>query len=187
MKTKSSANWKLYPCKTCYTIGLKSVLCISNFTSIFKLCSQECLKNILWKQISIQPVVLCWMGTSMYYVITTGGRWVRKWQFLITFSTERNQKRGVGSESPKTWLRNTWMIPKHIGKCTQSWFNFTRGHKARLLLSKGADGCLDRRTVCLIEFYMDISRGKIKGRPKVWSYLYQILVISTDPSQGGLD
>ena len=37
------------------------------------------------------------------------GRWVRKWQFLI----ERNHKRGgwvSGSENPKSWLSNTWMV-----------------------------------------------------------------------------
>ena len=32
----------------------------------------------------------------MYYVITKGGGGVRKWQFLITFSTESNHKGGRG-------------------------------------------------------------------------------------------
>ena len=44
-------------------------------------------------------------GTSMYYVITKGGGGGgRKWQFLITFSTESNHKggRGGGSENPKS-------------------------------------------------------------------------------------
>ena len=35
-------------------------------------------------------------GTSMYYVITKGGGVGRKWQFLITFSTESNHKGGRG-------------------------------------------------------------------------------------------
>ena len=38
----------------------------------------------------------------MYYVITKGGEGVRKWQFLITFSTESNhkgEKRG-GQKTP---------------------------------------------------------------------------------------
>ena len=37
-------------------------------------------------------------GTSMYYVITKGERGSKKWQFLITFSTERNHKRGRGGQ-----------------------------------------------------------------------------------------
>ena len=38
----------------------------------------------------------------MYYVITKGGGGVRKWQFLITFSTESNHKggRGGGQKTP---------------------------------------------------------------------------------------
>ena len=36
-----------------------------------------------------------------------GGEGVRKWQFLITFSTERNHKGGRGGQK-------TWMFPKHF-------------------------------------------------------------------------
>ena len=95
-----------------YTIGLKSVLCISDFTSIFKLCSQEYFKNVLWKQISIQPIVVCWKGTSMYYVITKGEKGGQKivifdyvkYGVLITFSTEITHKGGGGVRKPQNMI-----------------------------------------------------------------------------------
>ena len=45
--------------------------------------------------------------TSIYYVITKG-RGVRKWQFFYYCNHEA---RGGGSKKPKSWLRNTWMVP----------------------------------------------------------------------------
>ena len=54
------------------------------------------------------------LGTSMYYVKTKKGGGSRKWQFLITFSTESNHKgeeRGGGFRKPQILLRNTWMVP----------------------------------------------------------------------------
>ena len=50
----------------------------------------------------------------MYYVKTKRGGGSRKWQFLITFSTESNHKgeeRGGGFRKPQILLRNTWMVP----------------------------------------------------------------------------
>ena len=44
-------------------------------------------------------------GTSMYNVITKGGRGIREWQFLITFSTDGNHKRG--GEVRKAQILNT--------------------------------------------------------------------------------
>ena len=53
--------------------------------------------------------------------ITSSKRWVggvRKWQFLMIYSTVDHQRGGwVGLKKPKTWWRNTWMppnLPCHI-------------------------------------------------------------------------
>ena len=38
---------------------------------------------------------------------------VRKWQFLMIYSTVNHQRGGrVGLKKSKTWWRNTWMVPK---------------------------------------------------------------------------
>ena len=141
--------WKFYLCTTCYTKGLKSVLCISDFTSIFKLCSQECFQKYLEKA-DFNSTHCCVLEGNIHVIRNhkrkEGGQ--KMAIFYYVHYWEYSQREGVGSENLKPWLSNTWMIPKRIGKCTQSWFNFTRGHKARLILSKGADGCLDRCTVC---------------------------------------
>ena len=48
--------------------------------------------------------------------ITSSKRWVdgvRKWQFLMIYSTVSHQRGGwVGLKKSKTWWRNTWMVPK---------------------------------------------------------------------------
>ena len=47
--------------------------------------------------------------------ITSSKRWVggvRKWQFLMIYSTVDHQWGGwMGLKKPKTWWRNTWMPP----------------------------------------------------------------------------
>ena len=47
--------------------------------------------------------------------ITSSKRWVggvRKWQFLMIYSTVNHQRSGwVGLKKSKTWWRNTWMPP----------------------------------------------------------------------------
>ena len=47
--------------------------------------------------------------------ITSSKRWVggvRKWQFLMIYSTVSHQRGGwVGLKKSKTWWRNTWMPP----------------------------------------------------------------------------
>ena len=47
--------------------------------------------------------------------ITSSKRWVggvRKWQFLMIYSTVNHQRVvWVGLKKPKTWWRNTWMPP----------------------------------------------------------------------------
>ena len=48
--------------------------------------------------------------------ITSSKRWVgviRKWQFLMIYSTVNHQRGGwVGLKQSKTWWRKTWMVPK---------------------------------------------------------------------------
>ena len=48
--------------------------------------------------------------------ITSSKRWVggvRKWQFLMIYSTVNHQRsEWVGLKKSKTWWRNTWMVPK---------------------------------------------------------------------------
>ena len=47
--------------------------------------------------------------------ITSAKRWVggvRKWQFLMIYSTVNHQRgEWVGLKKSKTWWRNTWMVP----------------------------------------------------------------------------
>ena len=49
-------------------------------------------------------------------IITSSKRWVggvRKWQFLMIYSTVNHQRVGwVGLKMSKPWWRNTWMPPK---------------------------------------------------------------------------
>ena len=51
------------------------------------------------------------MGPFKYYIIKEVGG-VRKWQFMMIYSTV-NHQRGwwVGLKKWKTWWRNTWMVP----------------------------------------------------------------------------
>ena len=50
--------------------------------------------------------------------ITSLKRWVggvRKWQFLMIYSTVNHQRVGwVGLKKSKTWWRNTWMPPYRV-------------------------------------------------------------------------
>ena len=59
--------------------------------------------------------------------ITSSKRWVggvRKWQFLMIYSTVNHQKGGwVGLKKSKTWWRNTWMVPKINGHICYSFSN----------------------------------------------------------------
>ena len=66
------------------------------------------LKNIFFA--NLDSLVL-WDHSS----ITSSKRWVggvRKLQFLMIYSTVNHQRVGwVGLKKPKTWWRNTWMVP----------------------------------------------------------------------------
>ena len=63
--------------------------------------------------------------------ITSSKRWVggvRKWQFLMIYSTVDHQRGGwVGLKKPKTWWRNTWMPPN------QHYYNSSNPLKPRSL------------------------------------------------------
>ena len=53
------------------------------------------------------------LGISLYIKRWVGG--VRKWQFLMIYSTVNHQGgRWVGLKKSKTWWRNTWMPPYQI-------------------------------------------------------------------------
>ena len=80
---------------------------------------------------------------AMALVTTIGMRFLQV--CLITFSTECNHKRegeGVGSESRKYSLRNTWMVPKGLlAKILKQMFDkngeiFSKVQKFRLNLNK---------------------------------------------------
>ena len=58
------------------------------------------------------PLIFLIKGHSS---ITSSKRWVggvRKWQFLMIYSTVKHQRGGwVGLKKSKTWWRNIWMPP----------------------------------------------------------------------------
>ena len=72
----------------------------------------------------IKPYIICDKNNfcdkySFYFrehsSITSSKRWVggvRKWQFLMIYSTVNHQRVGwVGLKKSKTWWSNTWMVP----------------------------------------------------------------------------
>ena len=56
-----------------------------------------------------------WVSLRDHSSITSSKRWVggvRKWQFLMIYSTVNHQRSGwVGPKMSKTWWCNTWMVP----------------------------------------------------------------------------
>ena len=54
-------------------------------------------------------------GVRGHSSITSSRRWVggvKKWKFLMIYSTVNHQRVGwVGLKKSKTWWRNTWMVP----------------------------------------------------------------------------
>ena len=59
--------------------------------------------------------ICCLWGHSS---ITSSKRWVggvRKWQFVMIYSTVNHQRSGwLGLKKSKTWWRNTWMVPQLV-------------------------------------------------------------------------
>ena len=76
----------------------------------------KCMIKLAWPNANGHTV---WYYSS----ITSAKRWVagvRKWQFLMIYSTVNHQRGGwVGLKNSKTWWRNTWMVPKNKAKAQE--------------------------------------------------------------------
>ena len=76
----------------------------------------------LWSNVLLaQGTKRCFRGHSS---ITSSRRWVggvKKWKFLMIYSTVNHQRVGwVGLKKSKTWWRNTWMVPL-LPKMAKEW------------------------------------------------------------------
>ena len=66
---------------------------------------------ILWAMTLNEMNIVLPLRIRVHFMQQCG---VRKWQFLIIYSTVNHQRGGwVGLKKSKTWWRNTWMVPKH--------------------------------------------------------------------------